>query len=265
MNEMSNSSLSKLLENHTIPKSQFELIHGIFAASKFKNIKNRRYSENWTLLCLLFQIRSSSGYTFLRENNILPLPCVNTVQRNLLAVQVGCSFDFNFFKLKKSSLPKLIESINVNSRTLILTGLEDYGNEIKNKTNSSEKSNHGLILMWQSLADNCTQPIAIHLNLGAFKYRNAPLMVRPRNMVLNCIGLNFKKKTFLIDHLNSEHAYGRVFCGLESRLFTHSLLTTPASAHLVTVALCCSHPHSTHFGSWQGLKPPINFQLRPWS
>jgi len=57
MNEMSNSRLSKLLEDHTIPKSQSELIHEIFAASKFKNTKNRRYSENWTLLCLLFQIR----------------------------------------------------------------------------------------------------------------------------------------------------------------------------------------------------------------
>jgi hypothetical protein len=42
MNEMSNSTLSKLLENHTIPKSQSELIHEIFATSKFKNIKNRR-------------------------------------------------------------------------------------------------------------------------------------------------------------------------------------------------------------------------------
>jgi len=57
MNEISNSSLPKLLENHAIPKSQSELIHEIFAASKFKNTKNRRYSENWTLLCLLFQIR----------------------------------------------------------------------------------------------------------------------------------------------------------------------------------------------------------------
>uniref|UniRef100_A0A2S2QFE1 Uncharacterized protein n=1 Tax=Sipha flava TaxID=143950 RepID=A0A2S2QFE1_9HEMI len=101
MNEMSNSTLSKLLENHTIPKSQSELIHEIFAASKFKNIKNRRYSENWTLLCLLFQIRSPSGYKFLRDNNILPLPCVNTVRRNLLAVQIGCGFDLNFFKLLK--------------------------------------------------------------------------------------------------------------------------------------------------------------------
>lgn len=42
MNEMSNSSLSKLLENHNIPKNQSELIHKIFAAAKFKNTKNRR-------------------------------------------------------------------------------------------------------------------------------------------------------------------------------------------------------------------------------
>lgn len=57
MKEINNSSLSKLLENHNISKDQCGLIHEIFAAAKLKNTKNRRYSENWILLCLLFQIR----------------------------------------------------------------------------------------------------------------------------------------------------------------------------------------------------------------
>jgi len=120
----------------------------------------------------------------LRDQKILPLPCVNTIRKNLLAIKVGCGFDPNFFKLldknfaKKSDSQKigilsldeiLRESINVNTRTLTYTGLEDFGNEINNKTASSEKANHGLVLMWQSLADNFTQPIAVFASKGSVK------------------------------------------------------------------------------------------------
>lgn len=121
----------------------------------------------------------------MRDQKILPLPCVNTIRKNLLAVKVGCGFDPNFFKLlkknfaKKSDIQKvgilsldeifLRESINVNTRTLTYTGLEDFGNEINHKTTSSEKANYGLVLMWRSLADNFTQPIAVFASKGSVK------------------------------------------------------------------------------------------------
>lgn len=57
MTEMSQSRLEELLENSNISKSQAELIHEIFNAAKVNNSKNRRYSENWMLLCMLLQIR----------------------------------------------------------------------------------------------------------------------------------------------------------------------------------------------------------------
>jgi len=120
------------------------------------------------------------------------LPCVNTVRRNLLSVQVGCGFDLNFFKLLKKKFTTktekqkisvllfdevfLRESISINSRTLTYTGLEDYGNEIENKINSSEKANYGLVLMWQSLADNFTQPIAVFASKGPVKGINKLLI-----------------------------------------------------------------------------------------
>jgi len=47
--------------------------------------------------------------------------------------------------------------------------LEDFGNEINHKTASPEKANHGLLLMWQSLADNFTQPIAVFVSKGSVK------------------------------------------------------------------------------------------------
>jgi len=116
----------------------------------------------------------------LRDQNLLPLPSVNTIRRNLLAIKIGCGFDFNFFKLleKKCNFKSehqklgcliydeifLRESISVNSRSLTYIGLQYYGDEILTKINSSEKANHALVIMWQSLADNFTQPIAVFLD-----------------------------------------------------------------------------------------------------
>ncbi|KAF0746350.1 Uncharacterized protein FWK35_00019825, partial [Aphis craccivora] len=56
----------------------------MIAKLEIKRLKNtlsevqnqRRYSENWMMLCLLFQIRSPSGYKFLKDQNILPFPCL---------------------------------------------------------------------------------------------------------------------------------------------------------------------------------------------
>lgn len=49
--------LEQLLENSSISHSQYQLITEIISAAKVKNPRNRKYSENWMLLCLLFQIR----------------------------------------------------------------------------------------------------------------------------------------------------------------------------------------------------------------
>ncbi|EZA46798.1 hypothetical protein X777_01511 [Ooceraea biroi] len=52
---------------------QTELREIISAASK-KGTKNRRYSDEWIMLCILMNIRSPGVYEFLRKNNVLPLP-----------------------------------------------------------------------------------------------------------------------------------------------------------------------------------------------
>jgi len=57
MNEISNNILTKIINHSKIPKCQSTLLHEIFEAAKFKNKKNRRYSDSWMILCLLFQIR----------------------------------------------------------------------------------------------------------------------------------------------------------------------------------------------------------------
>jgi len=57
MKLVTQSTLEEMLESSKIPKCQSELIIEIFKAARLKNPKNRRYSENWLLLCMLFQIR----------------------------------------------------------------------------------------------------------------------------------------------------------------------------------------------------------------
>lgn len=54
--------------------SQRTLILECFSASKLKNSKSRRYSENLLMLCLLLNIRSPSTYNYLGTSALLPLP-----------------------------------------------------------------------------------------------------------------------------------------------------------------------------------------------
>ncbi|XP_060855841.1 uncharacterized protein LOC132933592 [Metopolophium dirhodum] len=137
------------------------------------------------LLCLLFQIRSPTGYKFLKDQNILPLPCVSTIRKNLLAIKIVCGFDPNLFKLLKMTFSTksehkkkgiilldemfLRESLSVNSRSLTNIGLEDFRNEELVRKNSNLKANHGLVFMWQSLAENMVQPITVFASAGPVK------------------------------------------------------------------------------------------------
>lgn len=57
MKQISQSTLDELLKDSNISNSQSDLVHDIFRAAKIKNPKNRRYSKNWMLLCMLLQIR----------------------------------------------------------------------------------------------------------------------------------------------------------------------------------------------------------------
>lgn len=57
MKGISESTLEEIIQNSNIPSCQADIIYEMFKAAKLKNSKNRRYNENWMLLCLLFQIR----------------------------------------------------------------------------------------------------------------------------------------------------------------------------------------------------------------
>lgn len=77
---MDEESILQQISSHTHKL----LVREILAASKCKDSRGNRYSDNWIMLCLLLHIKSPSGYSFLRDNNIMPLPCVRTVRKNII-------------------------------------------------------------------------------------------------------------------------------------------------------------------------------------
>ncbi|KAF0747353.1 Uncharacterized protein FWK35_00011911, partial [Aphis craccivora] len=165
-----------------INESQKTLIKECFATSKIKNTKIRRYSENWLMLCLLFNIRSPGAYKYLRDSQLLPLPHPKTVRQLLSSLKSTCGFDEDFISLlaKKvqhmSSMEKhgvllfdeisLRISIQVSSSYLSYIGLEDHGNE---STCHKEFADHALVFMWQSLGSNFSQTIGVFALKGDVK------------------------------------------------------------------------------------------------
>lgn len=78
----SEKSFSSYLESSKLPPNQKHALREIVAAAKCKDAKKgRRYSEEWLLLCMLLHMRSPTAYNFLRNNNIIPLPCVRTIRK----------------------------------------------------------------------------------------------------------------------------------------------------------------------------------------
>lgn len=161
------------------------LVTEFLTASRLKNSKSHRYSENWLMLCLLFNIRSPSAYKYVREIALLPFPHPKTVRQYLASVKTTCGFDNNFLQLLKnksdqmsrinkhgvllSDAVNLRKSISVNSSNLTYFGLEDYGDEVEDVMNFKKYADHALIFMWQSLSSNFNQAIGCFASKGEIK------------------------------------------------------------------------------------------------
>ncbi|KAH8027515.1 hypothetical protein HPB51_007065 [Rhipicephalus microplus] len=179
---ISNESLREKLEKLDVPNAQLMVIHECIAAAKATGKKNRRYTENRLLLCLLLHIRNSSTYAFLRNNDILPLPCVSTVRKYLSAIRVKCGFDASFFAaFKKKLLSKdtfqrqgvlvfdeiqVRKEMRVNSKTMTYTGFSDFGDI---QPAGEELADHGLVFTFRSFGDKFSKPIAVFASKGPTK------------------------------------------------------------------------------------------------
>lgn len=60
----------------------------------------------------------------------------------------------------------LKESVSVNSKKLTYTGLIDFGINGPQASNVNEKADHGLVIMFQPIADFYSQPIGVFASKG---------------------------------------------------------------------------------------------------
>ncbi|XP_024884700.1 uncharacterized protein LOC112465618 [Temnothorax curvispinosus] len=121
----------------------------------------------------------------MRKNNVLPLPCTRTIRGYFSLINIKCGFDENFWQLlkkhfeRKTSLQRhgvilldeinLIKSVAVCSRNLTYVGLTDFGNNGPQSTSIDDQATHGLVFMFQPLADTYTQPIAVFASKNSVK------------------------------------------------------------------------------------------------
>ena len=63
-----------------ISKNEKLVVQEIISAARKKDPRGRRYTDDFIMLCMLMNIRSTSYYEFLRANNIIPLPCTRTIR-----------------------------------------------------------------------------------------------------------------------------------------------------------------------------------------
>lgn len=180
--KISEEELDSKLCNLDLPGAQLTAIKECIAAARLANKKSRRYTEDWLLMCLLLHIRSPSAYSFLRDNNVLPLPCVTTVRKYLSMVRVKCGFDSRFFAAFKKKMATKDEfqrhgilvfdemvvrkEIRVHSKSMTYVGFSDFGDAA---TASDNLADHGLVFTFRAFGDNYSQPIAVFASKGPTK------------------------------------------------------------------------------------------------
>lgn len=86
------------------PKEMQEAIKTCWTLSKCSNKRGMRYTKAWIMECLLLRIKSRKAYLHLVKHNILPLPCLNTLNRYIKNLKPSFGFDPALFAaLKKKA------------------------------------------------------------------------------------------------------------------------------------------------------------------
>lgn len=121
----------------------------------------------------------------MRDNKILPLPSISTINEYLKNVRVDVGFDKGFFKDFKKKLSsmkeryrhgvllfdemKIKKHVAVNARTLTFDGLSDTITAEGTKEGTNEKADYALVFMFSTIHGNIHQPIATFLSKNATK------------------------------------------------------------------------------------------------
>lgn len=101
LTDLQEQDVKEKLKGLDILPAQLLLLEECVSVARCASKTSRQYRDDWLLLCLLLHIRGPATYSFLRNNDILPLRCVTTVQKYVSMAGPKCRFDENFFKALK--------------------------------------------------------------------------------------------------------------------------------------------------------------------
>lgn len=182
LTKLQEEDIKEKLHALNMPPAQLLLLDECISAARCTTKRNRRYTDDWILLCLLLHIRSPATYSFLRSNDILPLPCISTVRKYISMVGLKCGFDENFFQALKIKVCmktpfqrrgmlimdeiQVRKEMAVNSQTMTYAGLVDHG---ESNSQSSELADHGLVFAFEPFGENYLQPVAVFVSKGSTK------------------------------------------------------------------------------------------------
>lgn len=100
VSQVTDEAVQQVLDSITEEKHK-EVVKTIKMASKYKNTKNRRYSNEWMYECILMRIKSAALYKKMLRDNILPLPSLRTIQRFMDKLKPQFGFHEATFRLLK--------------------------------------------------------------------------------------------------------------------------------------------------------------------
>ncbi|XP_075738533.1 uncharacterized protein LOC142783810 [Rhipicephalus microplus] len=93
---------------HKLSDREKLIIDQCIMKANMKCTKAARYKKEWLYDCILLKIKSTAVYTFLHENNFLPLPHSRTLYSNLKNLKAGFGFDENLFAILKDKVGNIL-------------------------------------------------------------------------------------------------------------------------------------------------------------
>lgn len=104
LTDISENTVDDHIKRLNLPYSQAMAIRECMRVGKYNAKTSRRYSNDWLLTCILLHIRGPALYKYILNNKILPLPCSQTIKRQLSRVKLSCGFDEKFFEAFKKKM-----------------------------------------------------------------------------------------------------------------------------------------------------------------
>ncbi|XP_074100441.1 uncharacterized protein LOC141528336 isoform X1 [Cotesia typhae] len=162
-----------------LPEVQQKAVRACFDCAKLKNSKLRRYDVEWVYECLLMRIKNSALYDRLRERQILPLPCKDTLNSYIQKLDSAFGFPKAIFETlayrtsrmetysKRGTLlideVALSEGVKLNSRTMKFDGFVDLGDHTPQKYLNT-RADHALVFMFQQFQGDWVQVVGSFLS-----------------------------------------------------------------------------------------------------